>query len=98
MKSMYLIIYSKLLCLPLCVVASWLIKPVRPKTRGLAQSGGPPGWLEESDLAGVILYLMDGQTACLFHTIPVALTGAAQLQADRISSCSYIVNIHNHPS
>ncbi len=29
------------------------------KTRGLAQHGGPPGWLEESDPAGVILYMMD---------------------------------------
>ncbi len=33
---------------------------MRPKARGLAQHGGPPGWLEESDPAGVILYLMDG--------------------------------------
>jgi hypothetical protein len=24
----------------------------RPKARGLAQHGGPPGWLEESDPAG----------------------------------------------
>ncbi len=24
--------------------------------RGLTQHGGPPGWLEESDPAGVILY------------------------------------------
>ncbi len=28
----------------------------------------------------------------------VALTGAAQLRADGISSCCYVVNIHNHPS
>jgi hypothetical protein len=28
--------------------------------RGLAQHGGPLGWLEESDPAGVILYVMDG--------------------------------------
>jgi hypothetical protein len=33
---------------------------MRPKSRGLAQHGGPPGWLEESVLAGVILYVMDG--------------------------------------
>jgi hypothetical protein len=32
----------------------------RPKARGLAQHGSPPGWLEESDPAGVILYVMDG--------------------------------------
>jgi hypothetical protein len=51
-----------------------------PKARGLAQHGGPPGWLEESDPAGVILYVMDGPyTACLFRTALLALTGAAQL-------------------
>ncbi len=33
---------------------------MRLKARGLAQNGGPPGWLEESDPAGVILYVMDG--------------------------------------
>jgi hypothetical protein len=32
--------------------------PMRPKARRLAQHGGPPGWLEESD-PGVILYVMD---------------------------------------
>ncbi len=32
-----------------------------------------------------------GRTACLFHTVPVALTGAAQLRADGIFSCCYIV-------
>jgi hypothetical protein len=30
--------------------------PMRPNSRGLAQRGGPPGWLEESEPAGVILY------------------------------------------
>ncbi len=34
--------------------------PIRPKARGLAQHGVPPGWLEESDPTGVILYVMDG--------------------------------------
>ncbi len=34
--------------------------PIRPKARGLAQNGGLPGWLEDSDPAGVILYVMDG--------------------------------------
>ncbi len=33
---------------------------MRPKARVLAQNGGPPGGLEESDPAGVILYVMDG--------------------------------------
>ncbi len=32
---------------------------MRPKARGRAQHGGPPGWLEENDPAGVILYVMD---------------------------------------
>ncbi len=31
-----------------------------PKARGLAQHGSTPGWLDESDLAGVILYVLDG--------------------------------------
>jgi hypothetical protein len=31
-----------------------------PKARELAQHGGPTGWLEESDPAGVILYVIDG--------------------------------------
>jgi hypothetical protein len=38
------------------------------------------------------------RTACLFRTVPVALTGAARLRADGISICCYIVNVHNHPS
>jgi hypothetical protein len=32
---------------------------MRPKARGLAQHGGPPGWLEVSGPAGVILSVMD---------------------------------------
>jgi hypothetical protein len=32
---------------------------MRPEARGLDQYGGPPGWLEESDQAGVILCVMD---------------------------------------
>jgi hypothetical protein len=33
---------------------------MRPKARGMSQHGGPPGWMEESDPAGVILYVVDG--------------------------------------
>ncbi len=33
---------------------------MRPKARELVLHGGPPGWLEESDPAGVILYVTDG--------------------------------------
>ncbi len=32
---------------------------MRLKARGLAQHGGPPGWLEKSDPACVILYMVD---------------------------------------
>jgi hypothetical protein len=73
---------------------------MKPKARGLVHYGGPPFWLEEqeSDPAGVILYVLTGRTACLFRTVPVALTGAAQLRADGIFNCCYIVNVHNHPS
>jgi hypothetical protein len=38
--------------------------------------------------------LWTDHTACLFHTVPVALTGAAQLRAEGISSCWYIVNVN----
>jgi hypothetical protein len=40
---------------------------MRPKARGLAQHGGPPGWLEGSDPAGCDL-LRDGRS------MPPALT------------------------
>jgi hypothetical protein len=39
-----------------------------------------------------------GRTVCLFRTVLVALTWAAQLRADGIYSCCYVVNVHNHPS
>ncbi len=39
-----------------------------------------------------------GRIDCLFCTAPVALTWAAQLRVDGISSYCYIVNIHNHLS
>ncbi len=64
---------------------------MRPKARELARHGGPPGGLEESDLAGVILHEMDGPHCRPFPYRTVALIGAAQLRA-------YLVNVHNHPS
>jgi hypothetical protein len=70
---------------------NFLFRSMRPKTRGLAQHGGPPGWLEESDPSGVILNVMDAPYACLSSTVPAALAGAAQLRADGISSCCYLV-------
>jgi hypothetical protein len=33
---------------------------MRPKARWLAQHNGPPGWVDQIDPAGVILYLMEG--------------------------------------
>jgi hypothetical protein len=54
--------------------------PMRPKARVLAQHGGPPGWLEESNPAGVILCVRDGpyrlafpySTSCPDRSCPVA--------------------------
>jgi hypothetical protein len=40
---------------------------------------------------------MEDRTACLSRTVPIAMTGAAQLRADGIYSCCYAVNVHNHP-
>jgi hypothetical protein len=56
------------------------------KAGGLAQNGGLPGWLKESNPEGLILYEMDGPSACLVCTVPVALTGVAHLRAVGISS------------
>jgi hypothetical protein len=84
---------------PYMILVAW--SPTRrPKARGLAQPGGPPGWLEESDPAGVILYVIDGpyRLPLPCRTAPVALTGAAQLRAYGISSCCYIVNECTQPS
>ncbi len=60
---------------------------VRPKARGLAQHGGPPGWLEESEPAGVILFVMDGprrlpflyRTGCPERSCPAASSWNFQL-------------------
>jgi hypothetical protein len=55
---------------------------MRPKARGLVQHGSLPSWLEESDLAGVILYVMDGPYRLLFlyRTVcPDRSCAAAQL-------------------
>ncbi len=71
---------------------------MRPKASGLAQHGGPPGWLEESDPAGVISYVMDGTYRLPFPYRTGCQTGAAQLRSDGISSCCYIENVQNHPS
>jgi hypothetical protein len=46
--------------------------------RGLAQHGGLPVWLEESDPADVIFYVMDK-----LYCLPFPYRTAAQLLADR---------------
>jgi hypothetical protein len=60
------------LCVCSLVVNIWALQPVRPKGRGLAHHGGPPGWLEESDRAGCD-FVRDGRS------MPPALTGANPL-------------------
>ncbi len=66
--------------------------PMKTKTKGLAQQGGPPGWLEESKPASVIMYVMYGP-----YCLPLRTVTVAQLRADGIFSCCYVVNVHNHP-
>ncbi len=68
---------------------------MRPKARGLAQHGGPPGWLKESDLAGVILYALLSAISVLYRLPWQKLPSCEQMG---ISSCCNLVNVHNHPS
>ncbi len=49
-----------------------------------------PGW--RSVTRQVWFFIPDGRA------VPVALTGAAKLRADGISSCCSLVNVHIHPS
>ncbi len=69
-----------------------------PKARRLAQHGGAPGWLEESDPAGVILYVIDGPHRLLFPYRTGRPDRSCPAGNWRISSCCYIINVHNHPS
>ncbi len=100
-------VWNVYLCWPMKSFADfrWLVwsavsprLPMSPKARGLAQHGGPPGWLEESDPAGVILYSMDGPYQLPFFVKYRLPWQAAQLRADGISNCCYIVNVYNHLS
>ncbi len=77
LESLQFAVFS--LPLKLCVnVIPWLVLPMRPEARGLAQHGGPPSGLGESDLACV--YMMDGpyclpfpyRTGCLDRSCPAA--------------------------
>jgi hypothetical protein len=57
-------------------------KQMRPKARGLAQHGGPPGLLEESVTQQGVIFLVDGQS------MPPALTDH--------TPC--VQNVHKTPS
>ncbi len=80
---------------------SWVryLNPMRPK----AIEGWPnmaarlAGWRRVAQQMWFCMW-WTGRTAYLFRTVLVALTGAAKLRAQGISSCCYIVNVHNHPS
>jgi hypothetical protein len=50
----------------------------------MAQHGGPSGWLEESDPAGVILYVMDGP-----YRLPF-LYPTMQLPCQQLPGCELI--------
>jgi hypothetical protein len=58
---------------------------MRPKARGLAQHGGPPGWLEECDPAGCDL-VRDGRS------MPPALTDHLPR-----SGADLLLNVHEIP-
>ncbi len=78
---------------------------MRPKARGLAHHGGPSGWLEESDPARVILYLMNGPYRPHFPYLTARLSVPYRLPWQELLSCdlmeftaAVIVNVRNHPS
>jgi hypothetical protein len=72
---------------------------MRPKASELVQHGGPPGWLEESDPADVILYVMDRsyrlpfpyRTACPDRSCPAASWWNFQLLL--YSKCTHTTGI-----
>ncbi len=59
-----------------------------------------PAWLAGREWPSRCDFVRDRQALRpnFFSTIPVALTGVAQLRADGISSCCYVGNVHKHPS
>ncbi len=70
--------------------------PMGPKARGLAQHGGPPGWLEDSNPAGAILCVMEGpyRTGCPDRSCPAASWWNFQLllysKCPKPSTMSYV--------
>ncbi len=69
---------------------------MRPKARGPAQHGGPPGWLSKSDPASVILSVMDGPYRLPFPSMQYRLLRQELPSCELMLYC--IVNVHNHPS
>jgi hypothetical protein len=71
------------------VAADGLSRTMRPKARAGSQHGCPPGWLEESDPAGVILYMIDGpyslpfpyRTGCPARNYPLSTCELMEFQA-----------------
>jgi hypothetical protein len=62
--------------------------PMRPKARGLAQRGGPPCWLKESDPAGCD-FVRDGRSMPPALTDHTTCTGLGLI---------YYTNVHKTPS
>jgi hypothetical protein len=46
---------------------------MRSNARGLVQRGGLPGWLEEIEIAGVILFVMNGPYVPSTFPVPYRL-------------------------
>jgi hypothetical protein len=73
-----------------------------PKARGLVQHGGPPGCLEESDPAGMILYVMDGHAPALTYCTTACIVVAQLWAPGKPSCCSRwpitTVSVHKPPT
>jgi hypothetical protein len=61
---------------------------MRPKARGLAQHGGLPGWLEESDPAGCD-FVLDGRSNAAYPGGPHHLSR---------SGADLLLTVHKTPS
>ncbi len=67
---------------------------MRPKGRGPVQHGGPPVWLEESDLAGVILYVMHG-----LYRLPFLYRNGCPESCELMEFPIVVkANVHNYPT
>ncbi len=72
---------------------------MRPKAGGLTQHGDS-AWLTGGEWPSRCDFVRGGRAVPPAFSVhwSVALRGAAQLRADWINSCCYIVNVHNHQS